>query len=201
MDRIHVLNFNQITFRVQPDVVESFRKENLNISKVCLQKFHTGFITKSGDVLTCGHGRGGRLGHGSETMQLAPKGSSLNYFPFVKLMSVHVSFMEMFRPKKCSSWFLNVIIPRFVHWFQNCAQLNQSIRANIPGFSLAVCQLLESYQPMRKQDALDVMLRFNWRQFWNQWTKYRMMTLRNQLEHFFGLNTSRKDPCTVIYLS
>ena len=115
MDRIHVLNFNQITFRVQPDVVESFRKENLNISKVCLQKFHTGFITKSGDVLTCGHGRGGRLGHGSETMQLAPKGSSLNYFPFVKLMSVHVSFLEMFRPKKCSSWFLNVIIPYFVH--------------------------------------------------------------------------------------
>ena len=97
----------------------------------------------------------------------------------------HGSFLEVFRPKKCSSWFLNIIIPRFVHWFQNCAQLNQSIRANIPGFSLAVCQLLESYQPMRKQDALDVMLRFNWRQFWNQWTKYRMMTLRNQLEHFF----------------
>ena len=104
---------------------------------------------------------------------------------FWQFLSFHGSFLEVFRPKKCSSWFLNVIIPRFVHWFQNCAQLNQSIRANIPGFSLAVCQLLESYQPMRKQDALDVMLRFNWRQFWNQWTKYRMMTLRNQLEHFF----------------
>ena len=74
--------------------------------------------------------------------------------------------------------------PLFAHWFQNCAQLNQSIRANIPGFSLAVCQLLESYQPMRKQDALDIMLRFNLRQFWNQLTKY-IMTLRNQLENFF----------------
>lgn len=71
------LGLQNNTTRVQPDVVESFRKENLNISKVCLQKFHTGFITKSGDVLTCGHGRGGRLGHGSETMQLAPKGVQL----------------------------------------------------------------------------------------------------------------------------
>ena len=111
--------------------------------------------------------------------------------------SWHGSFLEVLRQIKCSSWFLNVIIQHFVHWFQNCAQLNQSIRSNIPGFSLADCQLLESYQPMRNQDALDVMLWFNQAQFWNQWTKCRMMALRNQLEHFFCLNTSRKDPCKV----
>ena len=46
------------------------------------------------------------------------------------------------------------------------------------------CLFQGSYQPMRNQDALDVMLWFNWAQFWNQWTKYRMMKLRNQLEHF-----------------
>ena len=46
----------------------------------------------------------------------------------------HGSFLEVFRQKKCSSWFLNVIIPHL-------NQLNQSIRANIPGFSLADCQL------------------------------------------------------------
>jgi len=63
--------------RMQPDLVESFRKENVNFSKVVLQKFHTGFISKTGEVMTCGHGRGGRLGHGSETMQLAPKGVQL----------------------------------------------------------------------------------------------------------------------------
>ena len=42
------------------------------------------------------------------------------------------------------------------------------------------------------------MLWFSWAQFWNHWTKCRMMTLRNQLDNFFWLNTSRKDPCTVI---
>ena len=47
---------------------------------------------------------------------------------------------------------------------------------------------------MRNQDALDVMLRFNQAQFWNQWTKYRMMALKNPLDYFFCLNTSRKDP-------
>ena len=46
---------------------------------------------------------------------------------------------------------------------------------------------------MRNQDALDVMLRFNGEQFLNRWTKSRRMTLRNQLEHFSGLNTSRKE--------
>ena len=36
---------------------------------------------------------------------------------------------------------------------------------------------------------------FNWAQFWNQQTRFRIMTLRNQLDNFFGLNTLRKDPC------
>ena len=38
------------------------------------------------------------------------------------------------------------------------------------------------------------MLWFNWGQFWNQWTKCSMMVLRNKLDNFFCLNTSRKDP-------
>ena len=64
------LGLGNNTSRSQPDVVEGFRKDNVNISKVCLQKFHSGFLTRSGQVMTCGHGRGGRLGHGSETMQV-----------------------------------------------------------------------------------------------------------------------------------
>ena len=38
------------------------------------------------------------------------------------------------------------------------------------------------------------MLWYNWAQFWNQLTKCRMITMRNQLDNFFWLNTSRKDP-------
>ena len=34
--------------------------------QVVLEKFHSVLLTSCGVVLTCGHGRGGRLGHGSE---------------------------------------------------------------------------------------------------------------------------------------
>ena len=61
------------TNRAMPDLVETFRKENVNICQVSLQKFHSAFVTRDGGVLTCGHGRGGRLGHGAETMQLIPR--------------------------------------------------------------------------------------------------------------------------------
>jgi len=54
--------------------------------------------------------------------------------------------------KKLSSCFLNVIILHFVHWFQNCAQLNQSIGPNIPGFPLADNSIKAENQPMRNQD-------------------------------------------------
>ena len=133
---------------------------------------------------------------GSFTQLRSWRSSLSGYFfkCYYWLNTVYGSFLDVFRQKKCSSWFLNVIILHIVHWFQNCAQLNQSIRANIPVSSLADCQLLESYQPMRNQDALDIMLWFNQAQFRNQWTKCMMISLRNQLEHFFCLNTSRKDP-------
>ncbi len=36
------------------------------IIKVVLCKFHSVLLSDGGDVLTCGHGPGGRLGHDSE---------------------------------------------------------------------------------------------------------------------------------------
>jgi len=67
------LGLGSNTSRSNPDLLEQIRKEGTNVSKVDLQKFHSAFVTKSGTVFTCGHGRGGRLGHGSETMQLVPR--------------------------------------------------------------------------------------------------------------------------------
>ena len=58
------------TARLQPDLVDSLRREGHSVMQVELQKFHSAFLTRGGAVLTCGHGRGGRLGHGSETMQV-----------------------------------------------------------------------------------------------------------------------------------
>lgn len=67
------LGLGHNTARNNPDLVEQFRRQNLSIRKVALQKFHSAFLSRTGVVLTCGHGRGGRLGHGSETMQLTPR--------------------------------------------------------------------------------------------------------------------------------
>ena len=96
------LGLGNNTNRSQPDIVENFRKDNINISRVCLQKFHSAFLSRSGQVMTCGHGRGGRLGHGSETMQLAPKGECEGdhletYSPKVHIFSCTVA-QPLYRP-------------------------------------------------------------------------------------------------------
>ncbi len=59
--------------RQSPDVLEYFRREGVHVRKIALQKFHSAFLSSSGQVFTCGHGRGGRLGHGDEEAQLAPR--------------------------------------------------------------------------------------------------------------------------------
>jgi alpha-tubulin suppressor-like RCC1 family protein len=46
---------------------------HLSISQVVLEKFHSVLLTSSGLVLTCGHGRGGRLGHGTEASFVTPR--------------------------------------------------------------------------------------------------------------------------------
>ena len=44
-----------------------------SIAQVVLNKYHTVFLTDSGAVYTCGHGLGGRLGHGDELTALVRK--------------------------------------------------------------------------------------------------------------------------------
>ena len=82
--------------------MESFRKDAVSISSVVLQKFHSGFLTRGGQVLTCGHGRGGRLGHGSETMQLVPKGD-------IKVHSEPVSQQDTPCCRSVAAWPLRVL--------------------------------------------------------------------------------------------
>ena len=38
--------------------------------QVTLNKYHTVFLTDDGQVYSCGHGLGGRLGHGDELTRL-----------------------------------------------------------------------------------------------------------------------------------
>ena len=57
----------------QPTLIDQLRRENVYISKVVLQKFHSAILTTQGNVLTPRHVQGGRLGHGYEDSHLSPR--------------------------------------------------------------------------------------------------------------------------------
>ncbi|XP_069462415.1 inhibitor of Bruton tyrosine kinase [Ambystoma mexicanum] len=56
-----------------PELVDLFPRTGLYIKQVVLCKFHSVFLTQKGQIYTCGHGQGGRLGHGDEQTYLVPK--------------------------------------------------------------------------------------------------------------------------------
>ena len=56
-----------------PEVVEFFKKLDTTVIQIVMSKFHTVFLTRNGQVYTCGFGIDGRLGHGDEEILMAPK--------------------------------------------------------------------------------------------------------------------------------
>ncbi|XP_014665632.1 PREDICTED: inhibitor of Bruton tyrosine kinase-like [Priapulus caudatus] len=50
-----------------PEMVVEFKKHSLSIKQVVMCEFHSVVLTHCGRVYTCGHGRGGRLGHDAMT--------------------------------------------------------------------------------------------------------------------------------------
>ncbi|KAK7886467.1 hypothetical protein WMY93_026088 [Mugilogobius chulae] len=59
--------------RQHPEIVDVFARTGVYIKQVVLCKFHTVFLSQKGQVYTCGHGQGGRLGHGDEQTYLVPR--------------------------------------------------------------------------------------------------------------------------------
>ncbi|XP_046848381.1 inhibitor of Bruton tyrosine kinase-like isoform X2 [Xenia sp. Carnegie-2017] len=57
-----------------PEIIDIFAGLNyVSIKQVVLCKFHAVFLANDGGIWTCGHGQGGRLGHGNENTILIPK--------------------------------------------------------------------------------------------------------------------------------
>ncbi|NXW02092.1 IBTK kinase, partial [Fregetta grallaria] len=56
-----------------PELVDLFPRTGVYIKQVVLCKFHSVFLSHKGQVYTCGHGQGGRLGHGDEQTCLVPR--------------------------------------------------------------------------------------------------------------------------------
>ncbi|KAK5892782.1 hypothetical protein CesoFtcFv8_013134 [Champsocephalus esox] len=59
--------------RQHPELVDVFARTGVYIKQVVLCKFHSVFLSQKGQVFTCGHGLGGRLGHGDEQTYLIPR--------------------------------------------------------------------------------------------------------------------------------
>ncbi|CAH2249161.1 inhibitor of Bruton tyrosine kinase isoform X1 [Pelobates cultripes] len=56
-----------------PELVDMFPRTGIYIKQVVLCKFHSVFLSQKGQVYSCGHGQGGRLGHGDELTCLFPR--------------------------------------------------------------------------------------------------------------------------------
>ncbi|XP_045699381.1 inhibitor of Bruton tyrosine kinase [Phyllostomus hastatus] len=56
-----------------PELVDLFSRSGIYIKQVVLCKFHSVFLSQKGQVYTCGHGPGGRLGHADEQTCLVPR--------------------------------------------------------------------------------------------------------------------------------
>uniref|UniRef100_H2ZMC8 Uncharacterized protein n=1 Tax=Ciona savignyi TaxID=51511 RepID=H2ZMC8_CIOSA len=56
-----------------PELVKYFSKRNISIKQVVMSKFHSIFVTQEGAAYSCGNGRGGRLGNGSEDVFIDPQ--------------------------------------------------------------------------------------------------------------------------------
>uniref|UniRef100_A0A672QNX4 Inhibitor of Bruton tyrosine kinase n=1 Tax=Sinocyclocheilus grahami TaxID=75366 RepID=A0A672QNX4_SINGR len=59
--------------RHHPEIVDLFLRFRIYVKQVVLCKFHSVFLSQKGQVYTCGHGQGGRLGHGDEQTYLVPR--------------------------------------------------------------------------------------------------------------------------------
>ncbi|XP_042299437.1 inhibitor of Bruton tyrosine kinase-like isoform X1 [Sceloporus undulatus] len=59
--------------KYHPELVDLFPRNGVYIKQVVLCKFHSVFLSQKGQVYTCGHGQGGRLGHGDEQTCLIPR--------------------------------------------------------------------------------------------------------------------------------
>uniref|UniRef100_A0A673VY52 Inhibitor of Bruton tyrosine kinase n=1 Tax=Salmo trutta TaxID=8032 RepID=A0A673VY52_SALTR len=59
--------------RHHPEIVDLFARTGVYVKQVVLCKFHSVFLSQKGRVYTCGHGQGGRLGHGDEQTYLVPR--------------------------------------------------------------------------------------------------------------------------------
>lgn len=58
--------------RKLPDLLDNFKRRNVSITQVCMDEFHSVFVSKCNRIWVCGNGQGGRLGISSKNHCLTP---------------------------------------------------------------------------------------------------------------------------------
>ncbi|XP_014289777.1 inhibitor of Bruton tyrosine kinase, partial [Halyomorpha halys] len=58
--------------RKLPDLLDNFKRRNVSITQVCMEEFHSIFVSKCNRIWVCGNGQGGRLGISSKNHCLTP---------------------------------------------------------------------------------------------------------------------------------
>ena len=61
-----------------PELLDVFPKGSGGIKKVVMNKFHSVFLTSSGQAFSCGIGQGGKLGLGTESTVIIPQKISID---------------------------------------------------------------------------------------------------------------------------
>lgn len=55
-----------------PELLDAFPKQSKGVIQVAMSKFHSVFVSSTGEAYSCGIGQGGKLGHGSEATVISP---------------------------------------------------------------------------------------------------------------------------------
>lgn len=78
--------------KIRPESLEIFREQNIFIRDVSISIFHSIFLTDNQEVYVVGHGKGGRLGIGSENTLVVPQKVNIPFRnPEEKVISVSAS--------------------------------------------------------------------------------------------------------------
>ncbi|GFR87447.1 inhibitor of Bruton tyrosine kinase-like, partial [Elysia marginata] len=178
--------------RISPEVVDHFKKMGISIKQVVLCKYHTVFLSLSGQVYTCGHGQGGRLGHGDQhtvLMNLKPlKGKSISGVCVGRFHSV------VWTPDSVFTVGLNagqLGVPRGEKYLSQLRQVS-SLRHTDIGISLVACSDAATVCLTTKGDVY-VLHEYQCRKIASKWQEIEEVIVSGgNLDHNSGLDILRE---------
>lgn len=73
------LGIGNVQSKETPDILDHFRKNNIFINLASINEYHSLFLSDDGILFCAGHGKGGRLGNGSECTVVVPQRVTIKF--------------------------------------------------------------------------------------------------------------------------